>query len=150
VEQAKAPVMELRRPLNCEVIETVFGLPSFTSRLASMPKSMSPTKFQKGLLRPTVSSELKRQAVLLAENRFLLCSMSGTFKLDQDFFAENPSTTDSVPSYFSETIDPCSFGTPPCLHTKKSGRSCEAIVEDDAKWACKFSADLQPAAKGPR
>jgi hypothetical protein len=65
VEQAKAPMMELRRSLKCEVIETVFGLlPSFTTWLASMPKSLSPTKFPKALLRPTVSSELKWQAVL--------------------------------------------------------------------------------------
>jgi hypothetical protein len=35
--------MELRRSLKCEVIETVFGLPSFTSWPAWMPKSMPPT-----------------------------------------------------------------------------------------------------------
>ena len=68
MEQAKAPVMELRRSLKCAVIETVFGLPSFTSGLASMPKSMSPTKFRKGLLRPSVSSELK--VVDWVEHRF--------------------------------------------------------------------------------
>src|SRR5712692_7404789 len=72
-----------------------------------MPKSISPTKFRNGLLRPTVSSELKRVSCAFQPRTNFAMLHRGRLQGRSGFFGENPSTTDSVPSHFSKTINPC-------------------------------------------
>jgi hypothetical protein len=82
-------MMESRRSLQCAVIETVFGLlPSFTSWLAWMPKSILPTKFRQGLLRPTVTSKLKRVSCAFGGEQILPCWVRGACNVGQDFWAK--------------------------------------------------------------
>ena len=57
---------------------------------AWMPNSISPTKFRKGLLRPAVSSELKRVSCAFSRDRILLCCIGDASRADQDFFGEKP------------------------------------------------------------
>ena len=55
-----------------------------------MPNSISPTKFRKGLLRPMVSSELKRMSCAFSRDQILLCCTGDVSRADQDFLAKRP------------------------------------------------------------
>ena len=81
--------MELRRSLQCAVMEMLLRLlPSFTSWLARMPKSILPTKFRQGLLRPTVTSKLKRVSCALGGEQILPYWVRGACNVGQGFWAK--------------------------------------------------------------